>query len=99
MNIQGASSSGTASSASGHPLPSLVAVMGAPERRKMPLLHPKRRSRGLCIYGLKQSIDMVLKMNGVDPIPRQNIPCESGASAPSPHSDSSQELNQQSPTP
>ena len=50
------------------------------------------------VSGLKQSIDLLLKMNGVDPITRQPIPCESGASAPSPHSDSSQELNQHTPT-
>ncbi|XP_048606196.1 uncharacterized protein LOC125583386 [Brassica napus] len=50
------------------------------------------------VPGLKQSIDLLLKMNGVDPITRQPIPRESGASAPSPHSDSSQELNQHTPT-
>ncbi|CAH8362118.1 unnamed protein product [Eruca vesicaria subsp. sativa] len=48
--------------------------------------------------GLKQSIDLLLRMNGVDPVTHQPIPRESGASAPSPHSDSSQELNQHSPT-
>ncbi|KAF3514468.1 hypothetical protein F2Q69_00010130 [Brassica cretica] len=50
------------------------------------------------VSGLKQSINLLLKMNGVDPITRQPIPRESGASAPSPHSDSSQELNQHTPT-
>ncbi|CAH8358484.1 unnamed protein product [Eruca vesicaria subsp. sativa] len=48
--------------------------------------------------GLKQSIDLLLRMNGVDPVMHQPIPRESGASAPSPHSDSSRELNQHSPT-
>ncbi|KAF3589885.1 hypothetical protein F2Q69_00027174 [Brassica cretica] len=51
------------------------------------------------VTGLKQSIDLLLKMNGVDPVTHQPIPRESGASVPSPHSDSSQELNQHSPTP
>lgn len=50
------------------------------------------------VSGLKQSIDMVLKMNGVEPVTCQHIPCECGASGPRPHSDSSQELSQQSPT-
>uniref|UniRef100_A0A0D3CT97 Uncharacterized protein n=1 Tax=Brassica oleracea var. oleracea TaxID=109376 RepID=A0A0D3CT97_BRAOL len=35
------------------------------------------------VSGLKQTIDLLLKMNGVDPITRQPIPRESGASAPS----------------
>ncbi|KAL0805754.1 hypothetical protein Bca101_098245 [Brassica carinata] len=182
------------SSASRHPLPSLAAVMSAPERRNMPHLHPQRLNGGLwfriddCIRkdvlkllpwsdhkchcyretasalstqqlnaayiematntkgrvyglgsfqyvdaqpkespaaslhrnigldgrlttvegvvtgmkddvsGLKESIDLLLKMNGVDPITHQPIPRESGASAPSPHSDSSQGFNQHSPT-
>ncbi|KAL0681235.1 hypothetical protein Bca4012_048082 [Brassica carinata] len=50
------------------------------------------------VSGLKESIDLLLKMNGVDPITHQPIPRESGASAPSPHSDSSQGFNQHSPT-
>ncbi|KAG2309894.1 hypothetical protein Bca4012_083173 [Brassica carinata] len=35
------------SSASRHPLPSLAAVMSAPERRNMPHLHPQRLNGGL----------------------------------------------------
>ena len=48
------------------------------------------------VSGLKQTIDLLLKMNGVDPITRQPIPRESGASAPS--LILAKNLNQHSPT-
>ncbi|CAH8330874.1 unnamed protein product [Eruca vesicaria subsp. sativa] len=187
------------SAASRHPLPSLAAVMSAPERRNMPLLHPQRLNGGLwfgiddCIrkdvvstyqsnfwgpwwnygmvpaekkaawwtcfvvatngkgrvYGLgsiqdienedtetapaslfthvgfdarlttvegivtgvkedvtvlkdgfsavKRGIELLMKMNGVDPITGEPLQRESNASVPSPQS--SQELNQNSPSP
>ncbi|XP_048605371.1 uncharacterized protein LOC125582943 [Brassica napus] len=44
-----------ASSASRHPLPSLAAVMSAPERRNMPLLHPQRPN-GTLWFGIDDCI-------------------------------------------
>lgn len=44
-----------ASSASRHPLPSLAAVMGAPERRNMPVLHPQRPN-GTLWFGIDDCI-------------------------------------------
>ncbi|XP_048620020.1 uncharacterized protein LOC125590483 [Brassica napus] len=44
-----------ASSASRHPLPSLAAVMSAPERRNMPLLHPQRPN-GTLWFGIYDCI-------------------------------------------
>ncbi|CAN6867492.1 unnamed protein product [Brassica oleracea var. botrytis] len=135
-----------ASSASRHPLPSLAAVMSAPERRNMPLLHPQRPNGTLwfgiddCIrkdvvstyqsnfwgpwwtyrmvpdekkvawwtsflddvsglkedvIGIKRGIEVLMKMNGVDPVTFEPIQRESDASVRTPQS--SQELDQNSP--